>query len=171
MLRDVERVINSQREHIGEEVVTDWVTLDQRAVDVFSSLTGDYALQHNDPSWAREVGRFGGRTIVHGLFGVSLVPHFLRQVPDSVVLPSDEVNILNYGIDSLRFVSPMFVGVPIRGRLTLVEVKEKAEGRYLLDYLVALEQEGSERPCMIAHSLLMVLLDGTGLDSSDKRST
>lgn len=162
MSRDVAEVITSQQALVGKEVVTGWVTLDQRAVDVFSSLTGDFALQHNDQEWAQSAGRFGGRTIVHGLFGASLIPSFLREMPDSIVLPSDEINLLNYGIDSLRFLSPMFVGVPIRARVKLLEVREKAKGRYLLNYSVTLEQDGSARPCLVAQSLVMVLLDGTG---------
>jgi acyl dehydratase len=153
----VVKILEERREAVGREYVTDWVQIDQMQVDVFGAITRNLDPMHNDPKYVKDAGVWNGRTVLHGLFTASLIPHFLMQVPGGHFTSTDTEHTVNYGMDKVRWTSPVYTGIPIRARVTLLAVTEKAENRYLMTYRFVVEQEGNDRPCMIADNSILVV--------------
>ncbi|MFT6752129.1 MAG: acyl dehydratase [Candidatus Azotimanducaceae bacterium] len=138
-------LLSNVHEYIGQEIaVTDWVELDQMQVNIFGEITRWSKPGHNDPEWAKENSTYGG-TLVHGFLMVSLVTHFLEL---GGFIYEDGKNPLNYGMDKVRILSPVVVGdgVRLRDRISIVEVKDKGEGRRLIKTSHHIEAEGADGP-------------------------
>ena len=124
-----------------------WLLVDQERVNTFADATGDHQWIHVDTEKAA-TGPFGG-TIAHGYLTVSLViPLFVE------LLDIQGVGMgVNYGLDKLRFPSPVRVGSRIRLHATVVSVEDvPGDGvQVSLDFTV--EVEGSDKPACIARAL------------------
>ncbi|GBE25596.1 putative enoyl-CoA hydratase 1 [bacterium BMS3Bbin02] len=132
---------------VGAEYgVSDWVTIEQSRIQQFADATEDHQWIHVDPDRAAE-GPFG-RTIVHGYLTLSLLPRY-APTPDI-----DGVRMgINYGLDRVRFITPIPVGARIRFRTTIVEVTEFPGGAQL-KLKVTVELEDAERPACVVESLV-----------------
>ena len=108
-----------------------WVTVDQRQIDLFAEATGDHQWIHIDPE-AAKAGPFGG-TIAHGYLSLSLLPVLLSDVIDI----SDQRMGVNYGIDRVRFTSPVPSGSDVRAHATLISAEPKGDGIWDADDLLA----------------------------------
>ncbi len=140
----VEELRAAQGEHLG---TSDWLTLDQDRVNRFAEATGDHQWIHVDEEKAKD-GPFG-RTIAHGFLTLSLVPVFGWQ---AFRLENVKMTI-NYGLNRVRFISPVPVGSRVRGSFELTEVTDVDRGVQVVNK-VTVEVEGSERPACVAESLL-----------------
>ena len=128
----------------GEELGTSsWLTITQEQVDQFAAATGDHQWIHVDPERAKS-GPFGG-TIAHGYLSISLVPALLREIVDV----QGVAMALNYGINKLRFPSPVPVGSRVRMSARLAEVEEVTGGVQVV-LAVAIEVEGQPKPACVA---------------------
>ena len=136
---------------VGEEIgVSDWVQIDQERVNAFADATGDHQWIHVDLEKAKE-GPFGG-TIAHGYLTLSLVPWLGSQV-FSLDTPGAK---LNYGVNKVRFPTPVPVGSRIRARIAVNGVADVKAGKQLtLGYTI--EIEGSEKPGCVAESVVLLL--------------
>lgn len=153
-------VIDASRlpDYLGKEVgVTDWFQIDQSRINRFAEATEDYQYIHVDPDRAARTPF--GSTIAHGFLTLSLLSMFSSN--NGGIKLKDAVMSINYGLDKVRFVSPVRVGKRIRARFTLVEASEKQPGRYLLKHNVTVEIEDEDKPALIAEWLGMTVL-GTG---------
>ena len=133
-------LLRTIHERIGkEEVITDWVFIDQMQVDIFGKVTRWYNRGHNDPNWAEEFSPHGG-TLLHGFFILSLVTHFLKI---GGFYFSDGQNPLNYGMDKARILKPVVVkdGIRLRDRISIIDVKEKDKGCRLIKTAHQIEAE------------------------------
>ncbi|TNF59199.1 MAG: MaoC family dehydratase [Burkholderiales bacterium] len=132
----------------GQEVaVSDWITITQEQVDRFAQATGDHQWIHCDTERARQ-GPFG-TTIAHGFLTLSLLPRFFEL---ALRLPPVRMGI-NYGLNKVRFPSPVPVGSRLRARLTLL-ASEPVEGQGVqLTWQVLIEREGGDKPVCVAESL------------------
>lgn len=142
--------INSR---IGDEIgVSSWITIDQQRIDAFADATDDRQFIHVDPvASARTM--FGG-TIAHGFLSLSL----LSRMGDEVVLaPSDTRVAVNYGLDQVRFLSPVRSGRRVRGRFKLDSISQKAPGQWLLRHTVTVEIENEEKPALTAVWLSLMI--------------
>jgi acyl dehydratase len=81
---------------------------------------------------------------------LSLVSRFMRDV---IQVRSGVGMAVNYGLNRVRFPSPVRAGTKIRARITLLSVKE-VSGAYETAFLVTVEREGGEKPCCVAESLV-----------------
>lgn len=139
------------RAHLGEEIgVTDWYEVTQKDVDAFAVATEDRNYIHVNPERARSEGGLSG-TIAHGFFTLSLLAGFSYQVTP---MTKGAVMGYNYGVDRVRFLSPVPVGSRVRGRYTLADVQEK-DGALVTAYDVVVEIEGQEvdkggKPALVA---------------------
>jgi acyl dehydratase len=135
----------------GEELgVSDWVTVDQDRVDAFAEATGDHQWIHVDVERATS-GPFGG-TIAHGYLTLSLVPWLGSQV-FSLETPGAK---LNYGVNKVRFPSPLPVGSRIRAAVSVLEVSDVPAGKQLtMKYVI--EIEGSDKPACVAETVVLLL--------------
>jgi acyl dehydratase len=129
---------------VGEQLgASDWVTVDQKQIDTFAEATGDHQWIHVDVEKAKS-GPFGG-TIAHGYLTLSLLPVFSAQV-----YKVENVKMgINYGLNKVRFTSPVPVNSRLRGSFELLEVTEVQGGVQVINK-VTVEIEGSERPACVA---------------------
>jgi acyl dehydratase len=135
----------------GEELGTsEWLTIEQDRVDRFAEATGDHQWIHVDAERAAS-GPFGG-TIAHGYLTLSLVP-FLGSGVFSLETPGAK---LNYGVNKVRFPSPVLVGKRVRAHVTLVDVTDIPAGKQLtLRYTI--EIGGEAKPACVAETVVLLL--------------
>lgn len=132
---------------VGQEVgVSDWVLIDQDRVNKFAEATGDHQWIHTDPEKAKD-GPFGG-TIAHGYLTSSLGPVLLPQI---VVLTGFSM-ALNYGLNKVRFPSPVPVGSKLRLGAELIDV-EDVKGGIQTTYRLTYEVDGADKPACVAEAL------------------
>ena len=128
----------------GEELGTgDWITVTQDQINLFAEATGDHQWIHVDPDKAAE-GPFG-TTIAHGYLTVSLLPVLAQSIYQIEGLTMG----VNYGINKLRFPSPVPVDSRLRASATLREVSDIAIGTQAVISFVV-EREGGDKPACIA---------------------
>ena len=138
---------------VGQELaVSDWITITQEQVNLFAEATGDHQWIHVDVEKAKE-GPFGG-TIAHGYLTLSLVPWLGSQV-FTLDTPGAK---LNYGVNKVRFPSPVPVGSRVRATVSVGEVTDVSAGKQLtLKYVVEIEDQ--DKPACVAETVVL-LLDG-----------
>jgi acyl dehydratase len=125
---------------------SDWLTVDQRRIDLFARATGDHQWIHVDAH--RAAGGPFGRTIAHGYLTLSLIPRFNAQV-----YRIEGVRMaVNYGLNKVRFVSPVPVDSRLRGTCQLIEVDE-VDGGARLTFRTTIERQGAERPACVAEAV------------------
>ena len=96
---------------VGQEVaLSDWHLVTQQQVNQFAQATGDHQWIHVDEERAR-AGPFGG-TIAHGFLTLSLLPWFF----ESALAVTDSGMGVNYGLNRVRFMTPVRVGSRLRAR-------------------------------------------------------
>src|SRR5215471_3096879 len=134
------------KDHAGKEIgVTDWFPMTQERIQQFADSTGDHQWIHVDVERARRESPFK-TTIAHGFLTLSLLPQFMPQV---LQIKGGMRMGINYGLNRLRFVSPLHSGTRIRARFTLQAMKDFGEGAELV-YLVTVEGENAEKPICVA---------------------
>jgi acyl dehydratase len=130
------------QESIGQEAgVSEWITITQEMIDRFADLTGDHQWIHVDPERARTDSPFG-TTIAHGFLTLSLLSTMTRE---AVALQGTFKMSINYGLNRVRFVSPVTVGSRLRGHFAPQKV---SDGEVI--WLVTVEREGGEKPALVA---------------------
>lgn len=137
------------REHIGREVATsDWLEVSQGRINEFAEVTEDRQWIHIDPERAARESPFK-ETIAHGFLTLSLLSELMKR---AVVVGSLRMGI-NYGLNRVRFVSPVPAGSRIRGRFTLSALEE-IKGGAQATWNVTVEREGGDKPCCTAEWLV-----------------
>jgi acyl dehydratase len=132
---------------VGQEVgVSEWLLIEQSRIDSFAQSTGDVQWIHVDPEKAAQ-GPFGA-TIAHGFLTLSLLP-FLSQ---SAYRVNDVRMGVNYGLNRVRFVSPVRVGSELRARFRLLSF-EVIDGGAQLITEATLELRGGTRPACVAETV------------------
>jgi acyl dehydratase len=145
---------------VGRELGTsNWIVVDQSRIDQFANCTGDRQWIHVDVERATREGPFGG-PIAHGYLSLSLVAAMLIEIG---IIPKDAATGLNYGLDKVRFLTPVKVGSRVRARATLLSAQPQDGGRLLLKLECKLEIEGEAKPAVIAEVLCMLIGRSTGL--------
>lgn len=136
-------------QYVGKELGRSaWLKIDQQRINLFAEATGDFQFIHVDPEKAAQTPF--GSTIAHGFLTLSLIP---KLIEDILVLPQGMMMVVNYGLDSVRFIQPVKVNSQVRLKVDLAEVTEKRPGQWLLKAIATLEIEGEEKPAYIAESL------------------
>ena len=137
------------KDYVGKELGrSEWLTIDQERINLFAEATGDYQFIHVDPVKAAQTPF--GSTIAHGFLSLSLIPKLMEDI---LVLPQGLKMVVNYGLDSVRFIQPVKVDSKVRLKVDLSDATEKKPGQWLLKAICTLEIEGSEKPAYIAESL------------------
>ncbi|MDQ8045188.1 MAG: MaoC family dehydratase [Solirubrobacteraceae bacterium] len=133
---------------VGEELGTsEWLEIDQARIDQFAEATGDHQWIHTDPEKAA-AGPFG-TTIAHGYLTLSLLPMLTWQ--------SYEVRgvagALNYGLDKVRFPSPVTVGSKVQSTSVLTSFDE-FEGGAQAVVTCTIAIEGQDKPACVAATIV-----------------
>jgi acyl dehydratase len=133
------------RDHVGREVGTgDWVVVTQERIDAFADATGDHQWIHVDAERAAVESPYG-TTIAHGFLTLSLISALMRN---AVSVGGVGITI-NYGLNRVRFVSPVPAGAQIRARIALLEVHDTSDGAQAT-WRVTVERESAEKPSLVA---------------------
>ena len=136
-------------DYVGKELgCSEWLTIDQERINLFAEATGDYQFIHVDPVKAAQTPF--GSTIAHGFLSLSLIPKLMEDI---LVMPEGLKMVVNYGLDSVRFIQPVKVDSKVRLKVELSQVTEKKPGQLLLKAIATLEIEGMEKPAYVAESL------------------
>ncbi|GAA1839416.1 MaoC family dehydratase [Pseudonocardia ailaonensis] len=140
--------VDEFREQKGTQIgVSEWLTVEQKHIDQFAESTGDHQWIHVDAEKAA-AGPFG-KTIAHGFLTLSLLP-VLAQTAYRI----ENVRMgINYGLNKVRFTSPVPVDSRVRGVFELAEAEDQKDGGVQLTLKVTVELEGSERPALVAEWL------------------
>jgi acyl dehydratase len=139
--------VDELRSAVGSQLgVSDWVTVDQSHIDTFAEATGDHQWIHVDQERAK-AGPFGA-TIAHGFLTLSLLPVLVSQ---TYRIEGTKMGV-NYGLNKVRFTSPVPVGSKVRGNIELVDIAD-VSGGVQMTTKVTVEIEGSERPALVAEWL------------------
>jgi acyl dehydratase len=121
-----------------------WVEVPQSRIDAFADATGDHQWIHVDPERAQE-GPFG-TTIGHGYLTLSLLPAMsYESIPRD---PSVRMGI-NYGLNRVRFPSPVPVGSRVRASFVVDQVEEADWGAQVT-MTATVEREGGDKPVCVA---------------------
>jgi acyl dehydratase len=131
---------------VGQEIaVTDWFNVTQERIQQFADATLDHQWIHVDVERARRESPFKA-PIAHGFFTLSLLPHFMHQALE--IKQGIRLGV-NYGLNRVRFVSPVRVGSNIRARIVLQSLKDVQDGMEAV-FNATVEVEGGEKPCCVA---------------------
>lgn len=125
---------------------SDWIEVTQERIDTFADATGDHQWIHVDPERAKD-GPFGA-PIAHGYLTLSLfIPLFTELLDVQGVTTK-----VNYGLNKVRFPSPVKVGSRLRLTARLTEV-EGVPGGVQIAVDGAIEIEGGAKPAAVLQSL------------------
>ena len=139
-------------DYVGKEIGTsEWFEVDQERINQFADTTLDHQFIHVDPEKATPLF---GSTIAHGFLSLSLIPHLTSQ---AVLAPENLKHVFNYGLDKVRFISPVNVGSKVRTLSKVVSVDDKGDGRYLMKTEITMEIDGVDKPAFVAESLSMFI--------------
>jgi acyl dehydratase len=135
---------------VGE---SDWIVIDQHRIDQFAEATSDHQWIHVDTERAaREMP--GGKTIAHGYLTLSLIP----ALTGNFVEVKNLKRAINFGLNKVRFYTPVLVGAKLRARATVLQARRRG-GALLLTSEVRLEVEGERKPACVAETLGMYFFD------------
>lgn len=124
-----------------------WREVFDASVQGFADATGDHQWIHVDAERARRESPFGG-PIAHGFLTLSLIPALLAQA-----VPIRHRMGVNYGLNRVRFTSPVPVGSRVRARVEVADVVDVGDGGVQVQWNVTLERDGSDRPACVAEFL------------------
>ncbi|MCE6627199.1 MaoC family dehydratase [Acinetobacter pittii] len=144
----IDQLVELQGQALGS---SQWMTIDQSMINTFADVTQDHQFIHVDKEAARQTP-FGG-TIAHGFLTLSLLSAMAAQVLPTV---QGQKSGVNYGINNLRFISPVHSGKRVRGNFHLKNVSQKNKGSYQLIMEVTIEIEDQAKPALVAEWLTLV---------------
>jgi acyl dehydratase len=131
---------------VGQEIaVTDWFNVTQERIQQFADATLDHQWIHVDVERARRESPFKA-PIAHGFLTLSLLPHFMHEALE--IKQGVRLGV-NYGLNRVRFVSPVRAGSNVRARIVLQTLKEVPNGMEAV-FNATVEVEGGEKPCCVA---------------------
>ena len=140
------------KELIGQEIgLSDWLEITQERVNQFADATGDHQYIHVDPERAKQT--FFGGTVAHGYLTLSLIPYLGGMRMSGVRMQLGGRMGVNYGLNRVRFISPVHVGKRIRMRTKLLAVEEIGDRAVQTTSEQTIEVEGQEKPACVAETI------------------
>ena len=135
----------------GEELgVSEWIGITQDRIDMFADATGDRQWIHVDPERAAD-GPFGA-TIAHGYLTLSLIPFLGAQV----FAFAGDVARVNYGLNKVRFISPVTVKSKVRSSVSMLDVTDVEKGQQVtLQHTI--EIRGNDKPACVAETVTLLM--------------
>jgi acyl dehydratase len=138
---------SSLKDLVGQELaVTDWFNITQERVQQFADATLDHQWIHVDVERARRESPFGA-PIAHGFLTLSLLSHLMHEAME---IKQGLRLAVNYGLNRVRFVSPVRVGSNIRARMALQSLKDVPPNGMEVVFNATVEVEGGDKPCCVA---------------------
>jgi acyl dehydratase len=140
-------------EYVGREIAaTEWFCVTQERIRQFAEATEDRQWIHLDHGRAERESPYH-TTIAHGFLTLALLSHFMKE---AIEVRGGVRLAVNYGLNRVRFPSPVLAGSKIRARFTLQSVKE-LPGALEAQFSVSVEAEGSDKPCCVVEWIVRYL--------------
>jgi len=131
---------------VGQEIgATDWFVVAQERIARFAAATEDRQWIHVDRERAKTESPYGA-TVAHGFLTLSLLSHLMKQ---ALRMRKGPRLAVNYGLNRVRFPSPVRAGSKIRARFTLLTLKDLPDASEAV-FSVTVESEGADKPCCVA---------------------
>ncbi len=148
------KTMDDARALVGAEIgLSDWAVIDQNRIDQFAEATTDYQWIHVDTERAaRELP--DGKTIAHGYLTLALIP----ALTGNFIEVENLKRAINFGVNKVRFYSPVPAGARVRGRATVLKAQRRA-GALLLTSEVRIEVDGERKPACVAETLGMYFFE------------
>jgi acyl dehydratase len=152
-MANAERAIEMFQKQIGQEdAPSEWHAVDQAQINLFADATGDHQFIHVDPERAKSTPF--GTTIAHGFLTLSLLPFLQSKMTPSAPQAYQGVAMgINYGLNKVRFPSPVKVGSRVRARRELQGADLVNPSTILLTHKVTIDIDGEAKPACVAESL------------------
>lgn len=141
----VDDVLAAEGELLG---TGQWVSVEQDRIGQFAEATGDHQWIHVDVEKAKAESPYGG-TIAHGFLTLSLIPALSK---DNFAATGAKMAV-NYGLNKVRFVSPVLAGSRVRVRSEVAGVEKVADNIVNLTVRHTVEIEGNEKPAAVAEMI------------------
>ena len=156
MTEKIVEALSHLQTRVGQEVhVSDWLTVSQERINAFGAATDDQQWIHVDVERARKESPYGS-PIAHGYLTLSLLVPLRGLVDESKPYLPGARQVINYGLNKLRFPNAVKAGARIRGRFTLVAVEQVAANVLQITESYSVEIEGETKPACIAGSIMRV---------------
>jgi acyl dehydratase len=134
---------------VGQELgVSEWKQIDQKRIDDFADGTEDHQWIHVDVERAKAESPYGA-TIAHGFLTLSLIPILSKE---NYIVKNAKMGI-NYGLNKVRFLTPVTAGSRIRLRSNLIDAAKFDESTVNLFVRQTIEIDGSQRPAAVAEQI------------------
>ena len=149
----VNELVEELTQKLGQEThLSDWLAVDQRMISEFADVTKDHQWIHVDVNRAAKESPFGS-TIAHGFLTLSLIPHLTGIVdPSQPRYPGLKLGV-NYGLNRVRFPSPVAADSKVRTRTKLAGVDKISEDCFQVVQEVTIEVEGQGKPACVAETV------------------
>ena len=134
------------KQGVGEQFVSDWITITQEMINKFAEATLDFQWIHIDAERAKKESPFGGTTIAHGFMSVSMLSKFLEE---TVKIESVKMGV-NYGLDKVRFPHPVPSNSKLRLHVKIDKVTDQGSTGVKVFWNCTLEIEGVAKPACVA---------------------
>jgi acyl dehydratase len=146
--------LGNVKDFVGKSLgASEWIDVDQSKINQFAECTGDRQWIHVDIERAKRESPFG-TTIAHGYLSLSLVAALAMEMG---LAPKDASAVINYGLDKVRFITPVKAGERVRLQLTLASIEPKENGQFLIRSKSTLEIENGQSPALIAEGLALII--------------
>lgn len=137
------------REFEGKSLGTSsWFHIAQNRINTFADATDDHQWIHTDPERAKAESPFGG-PVAHGYLTLSLIIPMWEEV----LIVNSVTTAVNYGLNKVRFTSPVPADGRVRLNATLKQYEELPKGGVQVTVDAAIELEGSERPACVVEAV------------------
>ncbi len=149
----VDELVEEINGKLGEEIhLSDWQLVDQTMIDGFADVTLDHQWIHVDVDRAAKESIFGG-TVAHGFLTLSLIPYLTGNV-NAAALPYPGLKLsVNYGLNRVRFPSPVAAGSKVRTRSKLAGVDKISDECFQVVKEVTIEIDGQDKPACVAETV------------------
>ncbi len=147
--------LDELRSLVGQPLGTsDWFDITQERIQAFADGTGDHQWIHCDPERAARESPYGV-TVAHGFLTLSLTNTLMQEILAVEGLRM----IINYGLNRVRFPSPVTVGARVRMTSEMLELRETKTG-IQATFKNSFEVEGQQRPCCVSEGIVRLFFDG-----------
>jgi acyl dehydratase len=134
------------KEFVGKEIASsDWIVVTQERINRFAEVTEDRQWIHLNRERSKRESPYG-TTIAHGFLTLSLISYLMQQ---AIQVRGGARLAVNYGLNRVRFPSPVREGSRIRGRFTLLSFQDLADAHEAV-FACSVECEGGDKPCCVA---------------------
>jgi len=138
--------LDALKDFVGREIATtDWLLVTQDRIQQFAEATEDRQWIHLDRERAQRESPYQ-ITIAHGFLTLSLLSHLAQQ---ALRIQHGVRMAVNYGLNRVRFPSPVLAGSKIRGRFTLQSLTTLSNAREAV-FSIVIEDESQGKPCCVA---------------------